>query len=202
MADKDKEDILRLRRFCLSNTIRETATYNADGSASSASEKKTASVCLFSCYAFAIAKKCHSTCPSTPSSSIGDGGSSAFLRNCAVTQAIPHTTFPFNGKLNGSIKWFPHSALIFLRLYFGLVVWSRILRLNLLTFLGKLYVLPIESAFKYSHQLNRNESSNGFYILRSHFKFTYSVAFSENHASVTFSENRKSMMSYRRDFPE
>ena len=25
-------------------------------------------------------------------------------------------------------------------------------------------------------------------------KFTYSVAFSENHGSVTFSENRKSMM--------
>ena len=37
---------------------------------------------------------------------------------------------------------------------------------------GKLYVFPIESAFKYLHQLNRNESSNGFYILRSHFKFT------------------------------
>ena len=41
------------------------------------------------------------------------------------------------------------------------------------------------------------------HILRSHFKFTYSVAFSENHGSVafsenhgsvTFSENRKSMM--------
>ena len=30
------------------------------------------------------------------------------------------------------------------------------------------------------------------HILRSHFKFTYSVAFSENHGSVTFSENRKS----------
>ena len=28
---------------------------------------------------------------------------------------------------------------------------------------------PIESAFEYSHQLNRNESSNGFHILRSHF---------------------------------
>ena len=48
---------------------------------------------------------------------------------------------------------------------------------------GKLYVFPIESAFKYSHQLNRNESSNGFHILRSHFKFTYSVAFSENHGA-------------------
>ena len=69
------------------------------------------------------------------------------------------------------------------------------------SFYGKLYVLPIESAFKYSHQLNRNESSNGFHILRSHFKFTYSVAFSENYGSVTFSENRKSMMSYHRDFP-
>ena len=66
---------------------------------------------------------------------------------------------------------------------------------------GKLYVFPIESAFKYLHQLNRNESSNGFYILRSHFKFTYSVAFSENYGSVTFSENRKSMMSYHRDLP-
>ena len=44
-------------------------------------------------------------------------------------------------------------------------------------------------------------SSNGFHILRLHFKFTYSVAFSENHGSVTFSENRKSMMSYHRDFP-
>ena len=43
--------------------------------------------------------------------------------------------------------------------------------------------------------------SNGFYILRSHFKFTYSVAFSENYGSVTFSENRKLMMSYHRDFP-
>ena len=86
-------------------------------------------------------------------SSIGDGGSSAFLRNCAVTKAIPYATFPFNGKLNGSIKWFPHSALIFLRSYFGLVFWSRILRLNLLTFLGKLYILPIESAFKYSPSL-------------------------------------------------
>ena len=53
------------------------------------------------------------------------------------------------------------------------------------------YVFPIESVFKYLHQLNRNESSNGFYILRSHFKFTYSVAFSENYGSVTFSENRK-----------
>ena len=59
---------------------------------------------------------------------------------------------------------------------------------------GKLYVFPIESVFEYSHQLNRNESSNGFYILRLHFEFTYSVAFSENHGSVTFSENRKSMM--------
>ena len=87
-------------------------------------------------------------------SSIGDGGSSAFLRNCAVTKSHPYTTFPFNGKLNGSIKWFPHFALIFLRS--GLVFWSRILRLNLLTFLGKLYVLPIESAFEYSlliHQM-------------------------------------------------
>ena len=28
---------------------------------------------------------------------------------------------------------------------------------------------PIESVFKYSHQLNWNESSNGSHILRSHF---------------------------------
>ena len=53
--------------------------------------------------------------------------------------------------------------------------------------LRKLYVFPIESAFKYSHQLNRNESSNGLYILRSHFKFI-------KLRSVTFLENRKSMM--------
>ena len=49
-----------------------------------------------------------------------------------------------------------------------------------------------ESAFKYPHQLNRNESSNGF---------TCSAAFSENHGSVTFSENRKSMMSYHGKVP-
>ena len=115
------------------------------------------------------------------SSSIGDGGSGALLRNCARTKSHPYTTFPFNGKLNGSIKWF-----LYLRSYFC----ARIL---------KLYVFPIESAFKYLHQLNRNESSNGFYILRSHFKFTYSVAFSENYGSVAFSENRKSMMSFHRD---
>ena len=30
--------------------------------------------------------------------------------------------------------------------------------------------------------------SNGFHILRSYFKFTYSVTFSENYGSVTFSE--------------
>ena len=34
-----------------------------------------------------------------------------------------------------------------------------------------------------------------------HFKFTCSVAFSENHGSVTFSENRKSMMSYHGKVP-
>ena len=73
-------------------------------------------------------KVCHVAVPEylTELSSIGDGGSSAFLRNCAVTKAIPYATFPFNGKLNRSIKWFPHSALIFLRSYFGLVFWSRI----------------------------------------------------------------------------
>ena len=38
-------------------------------------------------------------------SSIGDGGFSAFLRNCAVTKAIPCTTFPLNGKLNGNNHW-------------------------------------------------------------------------------------------------
>ena len=35
------------------------------------------------------------------------------------------------------------------------------------------YIFPIESAFEYSHQLNRNESSNGFHILRSHFALTF-----------------------------
>ena len=63
----------------------------------------------------------------------------------------------------------PSNGFHILRSYLGLVFWSRILRLNLLTFLGKLNVFPIESAFKYLHQLNRNESSNGFHILRSYF---------------------------------
>ena len=47
------------------------------------------------------------------------------------------------------------------------------------SFDGKLYVFPIESAFEYSHQPN-----------------------SKNNYSVTFSENRKSMMSFHRDFPK
>ena len=38
-------------------------------------------------------------------SSVGNGGFSAFLRNCAVTKAIPYTTFPLNGKLNGNNHW-------------------------------------------------------------------------------------------------
>ena len=54
------------------------------------------------------------------------------------------------------------------------------------------YVFPIESVFKYSHQLNRNESSNGFYILRSHFKFTYSVAFSTNQKRHIFFHKKSS----------
>ena len=69
----------------------------------------------------------------------------------------------------------PNFNTIFLRSHF----YARIL---------KQYIFPIESP----HQLNRNESSNGF---------TYSVAFSENHGSVTFSENRKSMMSYHGKVP-
>ena len=40
-------------------------------------------------------------------------------------------------------------------------------RIFALTFLCSYF--EIESAFEYSHQLNRNESSNGFHILRSHF---------------------------------
>ena len=51
-----------------------------------------------------------------------------------------------------------------LRSHFALAFFARIL---------KLYVFPIESAFEYSHQLNRNESSNGFHILRSHFALAY-----------------------------
>ena len=54
---------------------------------------------------------------------------------------------------------------------------AHILNLYDLSFDGKLYVFPIESAFKYSHQLNR--------------KNNYSVAFSENHDSVAFSEKQE-----------
>ena len=54
---------------------------------------------------------------------------------------------------------------------------------------GKLYVFPIESVFECSHQLDMNESSNGFYILRLHFKFTYSVTFSENWYIKNISSN-------------
>ena len=54
-----------------------------------------------------------------------------------------------------------------------LVFWSRILRLNLLTFLGKLYVLPIESAFEIFAISITTDPSNGFshfcaHILNSH----------------------------------
>ena len=38
-----------------------------------------------------------------------------------------------------------------------------------MSFDGKLYVFPIESAFKYLHQLNRNESSNGKLYDPNHF---------------------------------
>ena len=62
------------------------------------------------------------------------------------------------------------------------------------------YMIP-QIKVRLNLHININESSNGFHILRSHFKFIYSVAFSENCGSVTFSENRKSMMSYHRDFP-
>ena len=55
---------------------------------------------------------------------------------------------------------------------------AHILNLYDLSLDGKLYVFPIESAFEYSHNSKP-----------------------ENHGSVTFSENRKSMMSYTRDFP-
>ena len=113
-------------------------------------------------------------------SSYRDGGFSAFLKKLRLNQAIPITTFHQMVKnrtisITTSHQTANHHA-------------AR------QSVDGKLYVFPIESAFKYSHQLNRNESSNGFHILRSHFKFTYSVAFSENYGSVTFSENRKSMM--------
>ena len=45
------------------------------------------------------------------------------------------------------------------------------------------YIFPIESAFEYSHQLNSNESSNGFHILRSHFcsYFEIESAFEYSH---------------------
>ena len=36
-------------------------------------------------------------------SSIGDGGSGAFLRNCAQTEPAPYTTFPFYGNLKKNI---------------------------------------------------------------------------------------------------
>ena len=81
----------------------------------------------------------------------------------------------------------------FLRSYFCLHFCARILtrfflRSHFYARILKQYIFPIESP----HQLNRNESSNGF---------TYSVAFSENHGSVTFSENRKSMMSLHGKVP-
>ena len=77
-------------------------------------------------------------------SSIGDGGFSAVSKKLRLNRTIPYTTF------HQMVNHF--------------VVCQ--------SFDEKLYVFPIESAFKYSHQLNRNESSNGFHILRSHFKFT------------------------------
>ena len=105
-----------------------------------------------------------------PTSSIGNGGSSAeIFRSDFALDFLPEFCARFFARILRS-----HFSL-----NFALAFFARIL---------KLYVFPIESAFEYSHQLNRNESSNGFHILRSHFKFTYSVAFSENHGSVTFSE--------------
>ena len=38
-------------------------------------------------------------------SSVGNGGSGAFLRNALEPKAIPCTTFPLNGKLNGNNHW-------------------------------------------------------------------------------------------------
>ena len=76
-----------------------------------------------------------------------------------------------------------HILRSFLRSHFALTFCAHILCSHFYARILKLFVSPIESAFKYPHQLNRNESSNGFHILRSHFKFTYSVAFSENRKS-------------------
>ena len=50
--------------------------------------------------------------------------------------------------------------LIFCAHIFGLVFWSRILRLNLLTFLGKLYVLPIESVIEPSNEITITPSTS------------------------------------------
>ena len=49
------------------------------------------------------------------------------------------------------------------------------------------YVFPIESAFEYSHQLNRNESSNGFHILRSHFALTFLCSYFEIESAFEYS---------------
>ena len=38
-------------------------------------------------------------------SSVGNGASGAFLRNALEPKAIPCTTFPLNGKLNGNNHW-------------------------------------------------------------------------------------------------
>ena len=94
-------------------------------------------------------------------------------------------------------NFYPHFYLHFCARFFALIFLPTFLRPNFNTIflrshfyarILKQYIFPIESP----HQLNRNESSNGF---------TYSVAFSENHGSVTFSENRKSMMSYHGKVP-
>ena len=134
-------------------------------------------------------------------SSIGDGGFDAFLRNCAQTKPSPILLFSrvvrrvvrtmevIQKMENYMIRKIENPMIQKMENY-------MIQKKN-----GKLYDFTNLSAFKCSHQLDMNESSNDFHILRSHFKFTYSVAFSENYGSVTFSENRKSMMSYHRDFP-
>ena len=103
-------------------------------------------------------------------SSIGDGGFSAFLKNCA----IPLYYF--------SYKWFS---------FYGIYI------LVSQSFGGKLYVLPIESAFEYSLLSIKWFFTFCAHILNSHIAW-HSRKIT---GSVTFSENRKSMMSFHRDFP-
>ena len=75
-----------------------------------------------------------------PVSSIGNGGPSAFLQN-ALRPSHPLYYF--------SIKWKS------LEIITGYNHWIQSASIGTESFGGKLYVLPIESAFKYSHQLDR-----------------------------------------------